>query len=81
MGRDNIWDDFASLPAEAQQQVAEFIASLRARYELRSSERELSPVDLADEPFVGMWRDRPEMQDSSQWVRKVRRTEWRLMNG
>jgi hypothetical protein len=32
--------------------------------------------NLKDEPFVGMWRDRQEMKDSSQWVRQLRQKEW-----
>jgi hypothetical protein len=31
---------------------------------------------LKDEPFVGMWRDRQDMKDSSQWVRQLRQKEW-----
>jgi len=33
-------------------------------------------VSLADEPFIGMWRDREDMQDSSAWVRGIREREW-----
>jgi|GEM_PF-569920 len=29
--------------------------------------------DLESEAFVGMWRDRDDMRDSSAWVRKLRR--------
>ncbi|NJL23053.1 MAG: hypothetical protein HC895_23090 [Leptolyngbyaceae cyanobacterium SM1_3_5] len=31
---------------------------------------------LRDEAFIGMWRDRPEMEDSSQWVRNLRQQQW-----
>ena len=31
---------------------------------------------LTDEPFVGMWRDREDMADSSEWVRTTRQREW-----
>jgi AbrB family looped-hinge helix DNA binding protein len=31
---------------------------------------------LKDEPFVGMWRDREDMTDSSEWVRATRQREW-----
>lgn len=31
---------------------------------------------LSEEPFIGMWRDREDMADSSEWVRKVRQREW-----
>jgi hypothetical protein len=29
-----------------------------------------------DQPFVGMWRDRDDLQDSTDWVRSLRREEW-----
>ncbi|MBW8879488.1 MAG: AbrB/MazE/SpoVT family DNA-binding domain-containing protein [Acidobacteria bacterium] len=31
---------------------------------------------LKDEPFVGMWRDREDMADSSEWVLTTRQREW-----
>ena len=40
------------------------------------SSTEISPLILQDEPFVGMWKDREDMEDSSQWVRQVRQQEW-----
>ncbi|NJN67673.1 MAG: hypothetical protein HC884_13650 [Chloroflexaceae bacterium] len=33
----------------------------------------LPSSDLADEPSVGMWKDREDMQDSVAWVRNLRR--------
>jgi hypothetical protein len=32
-------------------------------------------TDLADEPFVGMWRNREDLKDS-RWVRNIREREW-----
>jgi AbrB family looped-hinge helix DNA binding protein len=31
---------------------------------------------LEEEPFVGMWQDREDMADSSEWVRRTRQREW-----
>lgn len=31
-----------------------------------------------EEPFIGMWRDRDDMRDSSDWVRKTRNSEWKI---
>ena len=31
---------------------------------------------LTKDPFVGMWRDREDMADSSAWVRRARQREW-----
>jgi hypothetical protein len=60
---------------EAQKQVIDFIAFLKMRYRRRPGAPE-SKRKLAEEPFVGMWRDREDLQDSSAWVRELRRREW-----
>lgn len=73
MTHQELLDEFESLPAEAQRQVAEFIALLRQRYRLVQPGRSR---DLAKEPFIGMWRDRSDLEDSSAWVRNARTSEW-----
>lgn len=68
-------EEIAGLPTDKQQEVADFVAFLRAR---------MSHLPLSDgaraatEPtsFFGMWADRPDMVDSAAWVRRLRKTEW-----
>ena len=43
--------------------------------------RSADATELADEPFIGMWCDRKDMQDSSAWVRRVRGSEWKRNDG
>ncbi len=31
---------------------------------------------LSEEPAIGMWKDRDEMQDSTAWIRYRREREW-----
>jgi hypothetical protein len=38
-------------------------------------EKRLHLTSLEDEPFVGMWQDREDLADSSQWVRQLRQQE------
>jgi len=76
MENTRILQEIASLPPEAQQQVEDFVAFLKARYRQVPSLPETNRVKLADEPFVGMWRDRRDMRDSSEWVRRLRQGEW-----
>jgi KaiC/GvpD/RAD55 family RecA-like ATPase len=33
-------------------------------------------LSLDKESFVGMWKDRTDMKDSSAWVKNVRKEEW-----
>ena len=71
---------FNRLPVEAQQQVADFIATLRARHR-RSARGARGRTNWEAEPFVGMWRGRQDLEDSSAWVRAVRRGEWAEPHG
>lgn len=69
-------DDISTLPEPAQQLVIDFVAFLKQRYAYEQTTNP-HPLNLENEPFVGMWSDRPEMQDSTAWVRQVRQQHWR----
>jgi len=70
--------DFSSLPPEAQREVFDFVAFLKSRYPITPAQPSKKPGILAEEPFIGMWKDREDMQDSTDWVRDQRRKEWNL---
>ena len=74
MNQDTILRGFESLPPEAQKQVADFIAFLETRY--KPSRRQTRRTHLSAEAFVGIWKDREDLQDSSKWVREARNHEW-----
>ena len=68
-----LWSQFESLPHFAQQEVADFVAFLAKRYEVHA-EDDLPP--FRDEEFVGIWKDRKDLEDSTMWVKKLRAEEW-----
>ena len=72
----NIVRELASLPPEAQKQVLDFVAFLKARYSSTPTTKQAKRAKLADEPFIGMWRTRKDLQDSTAWVRSLRQREW-----
>lgn len=75
MTNEEILREINSLPVEAQRQIKDFVSFLRERY--KNSSPKAAPVsDLESEAFVGMWRDREDMSDSSAWVRHIRETHW-----
>lgn len=76
MAQYTILDQFNTLPPTAQRQVVDFIAFLQTRYRSVTEGSAEQKSSLADEEFVGMWRDREDMQDSTNWVRKNRAAEW-----
>lgn len=71
---EQVWNDFMTLPADARRQAADFIAFLRQRYARTQGPETKS--SLNEEPFVGMWKDRTDMTDSTEWVRERREKEW-----
>jgi hypothetical protein len=76
MAQDNVLNKFNSLPPEGQKQVLDFIAFLQTRYGLDAKKENKSKNKLADETFIGIWRNREDLKDSSAWVRKIRAAEW-----
>ena len=76
MEQEKIFDDLSNLPPEAQRQVVDFIAFLRTRYKRSDAEKQAKRINLVDEPFIGIWKDREDMNNSSTWLRNVREAEW-----
>jgi hypothetical protein len=76
MEQEKIFDDISNLPPEAQRQVVDFIAFLRTRYKRSDEKKQTKRINLANEPFIGLWKDREDMNNSSTWLRNVRKAEW-----
>lgn len=76
MSPQKAWQLFSDLPPEAQRQVTDFIAFLKMRYASSRPRKTAKRTKLVKEAFIGMWRDREDLQDSSAWVRNLREQEW-----
>jgi Protein of unknown function (DUF2281) len=76
MEQRHILTEFDTLPPEAQRQVVDFIAFLQMHYRPSAQEKTKSKSRLSDEKYVGIWRNRENLRDSSAWVRNSRATEW-----
>ena len=76
MEQEKFLDDISHLPPEAQQLVADFIAFLRTRYKRPDAEKQTKQISLVNEPFIGIWKDREDMNNSGKWLRNVREAEW-----
>ena len=76
MEQGKIFDDISNLPPEAQRQVVDFIAFLRTRYKGSEQKKQAKRISLVNEPFIGIWKDREDMNNSSKWLRNVREAEW-----
>ena len=81
MKQEKISREFAALPPELQRQVIDFIAFLRSRHPDTKLNATVKRSKLADEPFIGMWRNRKDLRDSTAWVREIRNREWMSRDG
>ena len=64
------------LPPGAKRQAQDFIDFLYQRYTLKESSKKPKNSKLSDNPFFGIWKDRQEMKDSTEWVNNVRKSQW-----
>ena len=80
MSKQDIMVQFDSLPPDAQREVLDFISFLRERYGSARPAEKRKRRDVSKERFIGMWRDRDDMRDSS-WVRQQGEREWALRSG
>jgi len=71
MNTQKVVAEIEALPAQAQQEVADFVSFLRTRY----SRRPKSPAK-AGNAFIGMWKNREDLKDSVATVRQLREREW-----
>ncbi|MHC0065451.1 hypothetical protein ACWATR_21555 [Nostoc sp. UIC 10890] len=76
MTQQELFNEFLSLPAEAQRQVIDFIAFLRQKYGGVEPASDSPDIDFINDSFIGMWSDRQDLADSTAWVRGVRENEW-----
>ncbi len=68
--------EITALPLVAQQEVIDFIAFLKLRYGQFSIPKNDNLSTLESEPFIGMWQNRSDMNDSTTCVKKMRKKEW-----
>ena len=74
MTNEEILREIAALPPEGRNLLENFLNYMRQRYAHQNAPTSSTP--LPSENFIGMWRDRDEMSDSTTWVRNLRTSEW-----
>ena len=75
MTQQELFKVFESLPIEAQRQALNFIAFLQQTY-APAIKPQKTEIDWVNDPFIGMWQDRQDMDNSTTWVRNIRENEW-----
>ncbi len=76
MDVERIVRELSILSPEKQREVYDFIAFLSNRSKSIKPRKTATRKKLAEEPFIGLWRDREDLQDSAAWVRRIRENEW-----
>jgi uncharacterized protein YfbU (UPF0304 family) len=74
--KEDIWRQFNTLPDEAKREVIDFMAFLQTRYPRPNIKKHSKKLKLSEEPFIGIWEDREDLNNSVAWVRNVRKHEW-----
>ena len=62
------------LPPEAQREAADFVDFLSKKYLQKDDSS--SKKSILDSSFRGMWKGRKDMEDSTKWVRNVRKSRF-----
>lgn len=75
MSESTVSKKISKLPPEAKQQVQDFVDFLYERY-VKDEAKKSGDKSILESSFYGMWKDREDMQDSTAWVRKVRKSQW-----
>jgi len=77
MSEKELIKQFKKPPSEAQQEAADFVEFLSKKY-LQESEKTDSSKNksILENSFRGMWKDREDMQESTKWVRELRKSRF-----
>jgi len=75
MSEEELIKQLKKLPFEAQQEAADFVEFLSKKYLQQSDKTDSSKKkSILESSFRGMWKDREDMQDSTKWVRELRKS-------
>lgn len=75
MNKKSVSDILDQLPPDARKEAEDFVRSLYEEY-VESKPGKSANSSIAESPFVGMWKDREDLKDSTAWVKKQRENQW-----
>ena len=76
MSPETLMKKFESLSNKEKKEVLDFIDFLRRRKNRLKKSSQNKIVSIEDEKFIGMWKNRADLTDSTTWVRNLRKTDW-----
>ncbi len=75
MSESTVSNKFNKLPPEAKQQARDFVDFLYERY-VKDETKKSTKKSILESSFFGMWKAREDIQDSTAWVKKIRKSQW-----
>ncbi|NIA31845.1 MAG: DUF2281 domain-containing protein [Actinobacteria bacterium] len=76
MSTEILINKFEALTKMEKKEVLDFIEFLKSKNILKKRHRWTSITKLEDEKFIGIWQNRDDMKDSTDWVRNIRTKDW-----
>ena len=77
MSEKEIIKQIRKLPTEAQKEAADFVEYLTQKYIRKPEEGDkIKEKSILENSFRGVWKDREDLQDSTKWVRELRKSRW-----
>lgn len=76
MSKKSVLDKYDQLPPDAKKEAGDFVQFLYNQY-VKSPSQKPTKKPISEYGFVGMWKDREDMADSTAWVREQRKKQWR----
>lgn len=76
MSESTVSNKIKQLPPEAQKQASDFVDELYQQYVKGETSKEPEAGNASESSYFGILKDREEMKDSTEWVRKVRKSQW-----
>ncbi len=68
--------EITTLSASARQELEQFLVDLKWRYAQLAPPTENELEKWRDPEFFGMYADRKDMEDSTEYIRKLRDEQW-----
>lgn len=75
MGELTVSKKIKQLPPDAKRQAQDFIDFLYQRHANDSAKKDLND-NISESSFFGIWKERQEMKNSSEWVSDIRKSQW-----
>ena len=65
-----------SLPANVQKEVNDFINLLVQKQNVGRKRKSKTFDSLSKDKFIGLWSNRSDLENSTNWVKQIRNSNW-----